>query len=264
MKKYYFIYETDTNNDGEIQVTEAEAKVDIGIGGILNSGPINDLTGIEAFINLQTFESLVPFDGVSIDFSQNLALKNTYISGGQFTSIDLSQNTALEALYLMDNSLTSIDLSANVNLTSIVLDNNQFTSLVLPVRDYIYDLDLSNNQLTSIDLRPISRILESAGGYFDISNNPLVELLAHETEIIGNFRCNNTLLSSMDLKPGEFLAIHVSNNYNLQYIQAKNPSTSNYQLNRVERIYANNCPNLIAVCPVLILMVQLLCQLKQW
>jgi Leucine-rich repeat (LRR) protein len=81
-----------TNGDGEIQVSEAEAyndTIDVDDQGIA------DLTGLEAFVNL-----------TGLDCGRN-----------KLTSLDVSANTALATLWCYSNQLTSLDVSANTALT---------------------------------------------------------------------------------------------------------------------------------------------------
>jgi len=86
-------------NDGEIQVSEAEAVLGMGIYG----GNISSLEGIQSFINLEELQC----------------------QSNQLTSLDISQNLNLEDLYCWDNQLTSIDITQNPNLISLVISNNQ-------------------------------------------------------------------------------------------------------------------------------------------
>jgi Leucine-rich repeat (LRR) protein len=68
---------------------------------------ISDLTGIEAFIALDTL----------------------YCYYNQLTSLNVSQNTALIVLNCSDNQLTSLDVSQNTALTGLGCESNQLTSL---------------------------------------------------------------------------------------------------------------------------------------
>ena len=63
----------DTNGDGEIQVSEAQNILELRV----NESYISNLTGIEAFTNLQTL----------------------YCYSNQLTSLDVSQNVNLQNLY---------------------------------------------------------------------------------------------------------------------------------------------------------------------
>ena len=81
-----------TNNDTEIQVSEASAFT----GTIdCNGQNIYDLTGIASFT----------------------ALISLNCQGNQIGSLDLLNNTALEEIYCGLNQLTYLDLSSNTSLT---------------------------------------------------------------------------------------------------------------------------------------------------
>src|SRR5690606_10018871 len=77
----------DTNGDGEIQFSEAEIVTHL----VLATKNITDLTGIQAFINVE-----------NLNLYQN-----------NLTSIDISQNVNLTYLSLTDNNLTNLDVSQN-------------------------------------------------------------------------------------------------------------------------------------------------------
>lgn len=98
----------DSNNDGEIQESEALNVYEL----YVNQALISDLTGIEAFTNLTLL----------------------YCYSNNLTTIDVSNNTNLVDLVCSSNELTTINLSNNVNLYSVDISSNDISSL-----------DLSNN-----------------------------------------------------------------------------------------------------------------------
>ncbi len=121
--------EIDTNFDGEIQVSEAEA-----ITGFLDVNgqfiDIYDLTGIEAFINIT--ELLVWQNQLtSLNLSNNTNLVRLVCSSNQLTSLDVSQCTLLEKLSADSNLLVSLNLSNSLNLQGLDLYSNQLTFLDL-------------------------------------------------------------------------------------------------------------------------------------
>ena len=78
---------------------------------------IRDLTGLEAFINLDSLSiTLNPLS--SMDLSGNSALRYLMCTYCELTSLDLSNNL-----------LTSLDLSANTGLTKMVTCGNQLSRL---------------------------------------------------------------------------------------------------------------------------------------
>ena len=106
----------DTNGDGAINPSEAEEipHIDVSDRGI------SDMTGIEAFINL---ERLLCWKNqlTSLDVSQNTALTDLYCAFNQLTSLNVSKNTALTVLHCFSNPLTSLDISNNSSLKNIQL-----------------------------------------------------------------------------------------------------------------------------------------------
>ena len=94
----------DTNGDGEIQVSEAQAwnsPIDV------TNKNISDLTGIEAFINIDILAC----------------------GGNNLTSLNLNQNTKLERLFCMNNQIGNLSLYNNTSLTLLYCYNNNLTRL---------------------------------------------------------------------------------------------------------------------------------------
>ena len=127
--------EINTNNDTEIQLSEATAftgEIDLDELGI------TDLTGIEAFT----------------------ALTELYCSGNQLTTLDVSKNTALTDLECIYNELTSLDVSKNTALTELYCDGNQLTSLDVSKHTALTYLDCRYNELTSLDVSKNTALTE--------------------------------------------------------------------------------------------------------
>ena len=120
----------DTNFDGEIQVSEAEA-----VTGMLDVNgqfdDIYDLTGIEAFVNI-----------TGLDVWHN-----------QLTTLDLSNNTALVELNCIDNNLTYLNVENCVNLEKISAYHNQLPDVNLTSNVQLKDVRLNKNNLISLDIR---------------------------------------------------------------------------------------------------------------
>ncbi len=121
----------DTNSDGEIQVSEALAITSIS----LQSSNIVNITGIEAFVNLTSFQS-DPNQVPTIDFSTNVNLVSISIQAaippnvGPLTSINIDSCVALENLLVSSSSITALDLGSNVNLTSLYIAVNPLLETV--------------------------------------------------------------------------------------------------------------------------------------
>ena len=117
--------EINTNNDTEIQVSEASV-FDGGINCI--NSTISDLTGIEAFTSFTSLRIQIN-QLTSLDLSQNTALMELYCEGNPLTSLDVSQNTALTTLNCMSTPLISLDLSQNTALAQLDCSYSQLTCL---------------------------------------------------------------------------------------------------------------------------------------
>lgn len=134
----------DTNDDGKVSYAEAAAvtELDLGIEKHYNLSVemIGNLTGIEAFVNLEVlhvYGNLL----TSLDVSHAPNLRVLTCNMNMLTALDVSQNPMLEVLVCAWNHLTDLDISQNRDLKKLVCGHNQFTSL-----------DLSNNlELTHLN-----------------------------------------------------------------------------------------------------------------
>lgn len=234
----------DTNNDQEIQVSEAEAVV-----GSLNlaSKGISNMTGIEAFVNITTL----------------------YASGNSIESIDLSFNTKLATLYIYSNSLVTLDLSSNEDIATVHCFTNNISNFTLPADpSNLRTLNIGNNPFTgSFDFSSYTSLIYLGvftGGIctldvsmlsnlttLSVGNNNL-ELLdvSMLTKLTSFYATNNNLtsldvsmlpnLTSLDVEGndltllnanngGQFYSLKAQDNLNLECISVfdtDNPTTS--------------------------------------
>ena len=176
----------DTNGDGEIQISEAEA-----FGGILDVSQknISDLTGFEYFPHLF----------------------GLYASHNNLTQIDFSNFDYKEDYYRLrvdHNNLTELNLIGFSRLQELNCQNNQLTSLNLPTDYTAIDVNCANNQLTNLDL------IGSNLQHFRCDNNLLTSLNVGSR--IWELYASNNQLTNLNLgpNPGQFLRhLDVSNNH---------------------------------------------------
>ncbi len=134
-KNALYYLNVDTNNDGEIQVSEAEAvngMLDLyhSGGDILGFG-ISDLTGIEAFVNITGLNCSNNFLQ-TIDLTSNSNLIQLFCNDNYTLNIlNITNNSNLEDLSCAGNILSELDLHNNINLTSIDCSSNLLTTLNL-------------------------------------------------------------------------------------------------------------------------------------
>lgn len=199
-----YITSIDTNGDGEIQVSEAQAVWKL---GILYAN-VSSLDGLEAFSNLRALDVFgLSLTDQEVDFSVYPELK--YLNAGycQLTSAQINNLQHLEYAYMPGNGLTSIALTnlpalqqidlSNNGLQTLTLENlpqltllgvagNQLSTLVLSGMPLMSQLNVSSNQLTSLDLSgmPALTVLSADGNQLsslDLSQNPsLIILLARQ------------------------------------------------------------------------------------
>ncbi len=179
----------DTNNDGEIQVSEAEAIINLNVTG----KGISSLEGIESFINIEEL----------------------HCSSNQLTSLDMSMNISLQKLTCIFNQLSVLNVTQNTNLTFLWCQNNQLSVLDISQNTNLDKLDCSFNQLGQIDISHNSNLLQLDCGnnqlsVLDISQNPALEILSFDSNMINNidvsqnlnlkvFTSGNNTLSQLDL-----------------------------------------------------------------
>lgn len=139
----------DSNNDGEIEQSEALAVTFLNISG---SG-ISNLSGMEYFTNLHWFS----FGNNQVTSATNLSglinMEKFGCFGNQLTEINVSTYSMLINLTCSNNQLTSLDLSGLSNLKLLYCDNNFLTSLDLSGNPVFNDLSCRNNHLTSINIK---------------------------------------------------------------------------------------------------------------
>ena len=159
-----------TTDDGEITYGEAEAFT--GTIDINNLGTVNEVTGVEAFINLTgllvsgnnltTIDvsnllqleqlNVTANDLTDLDLSNNSLLNNLSTPQNDLGALDLSNNPELSIVNISASGLSDIDISANTNLTLFWAAANDLTSIDLSSNTTINNLILSDNQIPSLDL----------------------------------------------------------------------------------------------------------------
>ncbi len=166
----------DTNGDGEIQQSEA-----IQIKCLnLYSSTISNLTGIEAFTQLQSLwcnqNQLTQLDVVNLN---NLKFFNC--SNNQLTSLNVVGLNNLQRFWCNNNQLSSLSLIGLTNLDIFVCRYNQLTTLEFPNSFNLNSVDCSYNPPLSTIFIKDGRIFNS----FEFVSNPNLEYIcADENEIV--------------------------------------------------------------------------------
>ena len=142
----------DTNSNNQIEVSEAEAITTLILGSnIYEDYLINDMTGIEAFINITSLQCTYNEIGV-LNLSQNTQLQFLDCSYNNINTLNVSQCTALVELNCRENELTSLDVSQNTGLFFLRSDDNFLTALSVNNNSLLETLTLNRNNLTTINI----------------------------------------------------------------------------------------------------------------
>jgi hypothetical protein len=153
-----------TNNDNEIQLSEAGSFNGVIVCNNLN---IADLTGIETFTALFSLECKSN-QITSLNISTINNLNSLDISSNAIASVNLSNNTNLEHLYCNNNPLTSLNVSPIFNLKSFHCNNNQLTNLNVSTNNFLSALECNSNQLSSLNVKNSN----NTGMYLSALGNP--------------------------------------------------------------------------------------------
>ncbi|MCW9037184.1 T9SS type A sorting domain-containing protein [Altibacter sp.] len=264
----------DTNTDGEIQLSEAQALT----GGLFvngtfaNPGQISDLTGIEAFANITELDcsinqiSGLPLSGNlllekinardnllgAVDVSPHTALIELNVGSNSLIAIDVSNNTALEVLYCNSNAIKDIDVSVNTALRYLEISANQISALDLETNLNLETLSANFNPLGTLDLSNQSQ-LERLDCTFceltslDISNsNDLENLYVPINQLTSLNLSNKPVLEFARLSQNQLTSLGQINSPLLTslFVDENDLSTLDISNTGVYRITCNDNPNL--------------------
>lgn len=112
-----------------------------------NFAGLNTLTGLETLFGYNNTQW-----GNDINFSNNTALKNLWISNIGTSSINVANNANLEKLRAYDNSLTALDLSNNGELLWLDVARNKLPSIDLSGNTKLQFFNISNGADTRTQL----------------------------------------------------------------------------------------------------------------
>ena len=147
----------DINGDSVITHGEARDIHKLILSIVLNPEEVLDLTGIDAFIYLDTLFCSHTSIG-HLDLSNNEALLVIDCHGCSLKSLDVSGNRKLTELGLgtcnieIRNELTELDISNCKNLEVLYVDRNSLTSLDISNQTALKELSCGENELTTLDV----------------------------------------------------------------------------------------------------------------
>lgn len=221
---------TDTDNvvNGQISIQDALATTFLSIG---NAG-INDLTGIEAFINL-TELNCSSNNLSTLDVSQNTALEYLDCDLNNLSTLDVSQNTALIELICEANNLTTLDSSKNMALEYLDCEANNLSTLNLGQNMALEFLYCNQNNLSTLDPSQ-----NTALKVLDCSDNSLSTLDLSQNTALKRLDCSDNNLTSLNIKNGNNTNITqfnaINNDPNLSICVDAVPLPNNLIINGID------------------------------
>ena len=209
--KAYCVHNFDTDGDGEVSLSEAEAVSEMWVV----TDNIESLGGIECFQNLT---KLICIGSSSYDSDNDV-----FISNGTLTSLDISHNTVLTQLECHDNKLDSLDVSNLPMLTDLRCDKNNLKYLNINGNAALQYLSCYNNQLTSLDASNLPE-LRTLYCY----DNNLQQLNVSGDYSLSNLRCQNNLLTSLNASNFTDLYYLNCSNNNIQQLNVSGDDALEY------------------------------------
>ncbi len=239
-------YETsviDTNEDGEIQLSEAWTQE--GLIMCLD-GEVTDMTGLEAFVNIRAF--LMSGTQVStLDLSKNTALEFVSVPLNQLTQLDVSELSNLQGLHCSDNQLTQLDTSNNTALKGLFAYKNQLTSLDVSKNTDLERFSASDNQLTSLDVTNNVNLIQlrvhnNQITSLDVTNNVnLIVLWAQANQLSQLNVAKNTFLTELNLANNQLNSLDVSKLTLLEELSCGSNQISNLDLSNTSELKSLSC-----------------------
>lgn len=222
------LIELDIDKDGIVNQqmlrSDAEAVRILNLNLYNNSGKIEDLTGIEGFINM-TLLSVGYQKLEDIDLSNNILLDTLYILGNRISNIDLSHNRNLIFADLQSNEFSSassiVGLSEATNLKDLDLSWNYLEEFSIH-NESLEVLHMSHNELRSLDtggLRNLKYVYIPSNKLetVDFSTSPLLKtLLISDNKLQQIYLEKNTDLTHLYIVSNSLRSLDISNNSQLE------------------------------------------------
>lgn len=217
----------DTNNDGEIQISEALLIKYLNVGPDQSSNSnISNLIGIEAFINLEAL----------------------YCNNGKLTNLDVSDLTNLKRLKCNGNFfLASLNLSNLINLEYLDCSTNQLTNLNVSDLINLKELNCSFHQITSLNLSNLTNLTDIDCGFGNITSLNLtnvinLENLDFRTNLVDNLDVSDLInLKYLNCSSNNLISLDVSNLINLKGLNCSTNELNSIDLFNLVNLMNLNC-----------------------
>ncbi|MBP92958.1 MAG: hypothetical protein CMC55_02440 [Flavobacteriaceae bacterium] len=146
-----FNYDSEAILDGRILTADALAAT--GSLSLPNKG-ISDLTGLEAFLNIDAVNLSYNTAITVADLTPNINVTDVNFEGcSSLSTLTVTGLTGLENVNVYGTVLTAIDLSTNIALLLFNAQNSSLGMIDLSANGAVTNVNLRNNNLTSVDMR---------------------------------------------------------------------------------------------------------------
>lgn len=213
----------DSNNNGEIEVQEAEQVAHLEV----DNASISSLEGIENFTNLVSLQcSNNQISNLNISVLKKLT--DLDCNSNLLTTLTIAGASNLEKLYCQSNLLESLNASNLINLIVLECSQNKLKSLFLIGLTNLQSLFCSGNVLTSLNVNDLSSLLT-----LECSRNAIATLDFSKIVNVENLNCNYNQLTNLDVS---FLL-------DLYSLECTNNQLSTLKLDGLSRLVSLNCNN---------------------
>ncbi|NHM06480.1 T9SS type A sorting domain-containing protein [Flavobacterium sp. CYK-4] len=222
----------DLNNDGEIQVSEAQVIDSLDV----NNSSIMDLSGIAEFSNLKGLQCA---NNQLSDLNVNglIELRSLFCASNPLGELNLSGLVNLESLYSYNINLSTIDLSGLTQLKVLEVGDNALTNLDLSDQTNLLELRCGFNQIANLDLSPLINLKG-----LNCDENLLTSLNLSGLSALESLSCNGNQLTSLDVSQQTSLVLLSCRLNNLNSLFIKNGTGNGNQL------YFDGNPNIAFIC----------------
>ena len=233
----------DLNLDGEIQVSEAQS---YNHTIYCSNQQINDLTGIETFINLRGLEAFKN-QITQVDLSNNKKLEELNISDNKLTTLDVSNNIDINRIACVRNQLTQLEISNNALLTELLCYENNITELDVSKNLILEQLYCSRNQIDNIDVsKNIElRVLDMNNNQLltlDVTQNTKLQTLRFSSNQLTNIDiANNPLLAQIECQGNDLTSLDVNDKINLNLLSCGSNNLTNLDVTNNTKLATLYC-----------------------
>jgi uncharacterized repeat protein (TIGR01451 family) len=198
----------DTNNNGEIEVSEAEgiSYLDISSNNYPANQKITYLNQISYFVNLT----------------------NLNCAYNTITSLNISSLKSIDTFNCSNNAITSLNIQGLKNIFELDCSNNRIASLNINLLSNLQVLDCSSNQLQSLNIQGKTK-LEVVNCY----NNRISSLTIQGLINLQYIDCTNNNIA----------ALNVQGLTNLEYLYCSNNQITSLNVQGLTSLIDINCSN---------------------